>query len=177
MNNLLKVRMNGLKTELKDLDYEIRLSEDRIDTYKKHIKSLGENRRQKIQDFNESVETAQQNIDNLQEECNLLLEDVESLQNDSSDSETIKQKLTKTLDLHTQLENAKKRGESEIKFYEDNDECPTCHRDMEDDFKQEKISTNESRKYKRFKVRSTLSTDKLHKNRMRYLRQINTSQK
>ena len=40
MNNLLKVRMNGLKTELKDLDYEIRLSEDRIDTYKKHIKSL-----------------------------------------------------------------------------------------------------------------------------------------
>ena len=51
MNNLLKVRMTGLKTELKDLDYEIRLSEDRIDTYKKHIKSLGENRRQKIQRF------------------------------------------------------------------------------------------------------------------------------
>ena len=95
--------------------------------------------------FNESVETAQQNINNLQEECNLLLKDVESLQNDSSDSETVKQKLTKTLDLHTQLENARERGESEIKFYEDNDECPTCHRDMEDDFKQEKISTTEGK--------------------------------
>ena len=145
MNSLLKTRMTGLKSELKDLDYEIRLSEDRISTYKKHIKSLGENRRQKIHDFNESVETAQQNIDNLQEECNLLLSDVESLQNDTSDSETVKQKLIKTLDLHTQLENARKRGASEIKFYEDNDECPTCHRDMEDDFKQEKISTTEGK--------------------------------
>ena len=145
MNSLLKTRMTGLKSELKDLDYEIRLSEDRISTYKKHIKSLGENRRQKIHDFNESVETAQQNIDNLQEECNLLLSDVESLQNDTSDSETVKQKLTKTLDLHTQLENARKRGASEIKFYEDNDECPTCHRDMEDDFKQEKISKTEGK--------------------------------
>ena len=141
MNNLLKTRMSALKTELKDLDYEIRLSEDRIETYKKHIKSLGDNRRKKIEDFNESVEKAQTNINNVQEECNLLLKDVDALQNESSDSETIKQKLTKTLELHTQLENAKRRGESEIKFYEDNDECPTCHRDMEDEFKQEKIST------------------------------------
>ena len=141
MNNLLKTRMSALKTELKDLDYEIRLSEDRIETYKKHIKSLGDNRRKKIEDFNESVEKAQTNINNVQEECNLLLKDVDALQNESSDSETIKQKLTKTLELQKQLENAKRRGESEIKFYEDNDECPTCHRDMEDDFKQEKIST------------------------------------
>ena len=145
MNGLLKTRMTGLKSELHDLDYEIRLSEDRIDTYKKHIKSLGDNRRQKIQDFNESVETAQSNINNLQEECNLLLEDVESLQNETSDSEKIKSKLTKTLELEKQLEQARIRGTKEIKFYEDNDECPTCHRDMEDDFKQEKISTTQGK--------------------------------
>ena len=145
MNGLLKTRMTGLKSELHDLDYEIRLSEDRIDTYKKHIKSLGDNRRQKIQDFNESVETAQSNINNLQEECNLLLEDVESLQNETSDSEKIKSKLTKTLELEKQLEQARIRGTMEIKFYEDNDECPTCHRYMEDDFKQEKISTTQGK--------------------------------
>ena len=145
MNGLLKTRMTGLKSELYDLDYEIRLSEDRIDTYKKHIKSLGDNRRQKIQDFNESVETAQSNINNLQEQCNLLLEDVGSLQNETSDSEKIKSKLTKTLELEKQLEQARTRGTKEIKFYEDNDECPTCHRDMEDDFKQEKISTTEGK--------------------------------
>jgi len=145
MNGLLKTRMTGLKSELHDLDYEIRLSEDRIETYKKHIKSLGDNRRQKIQDFNESVETAQTNVNNLQEECNLLLGDVESLQNETSDSEKIKSKLTKTLELEKQLEQARIRGTKEIKFYEDNDECPTCHRDMEDDFKQEKIQTTTER--------------------------------
>ena len=145
MNGLLKTRMTGLKSELHDLDYEIRLSEDRIDTYKKHIKSLGDNRRQKIQDFNESVETAQTNVNNLQEECNLLLGDVESLQNETSDSEKIKSKLTKTRELEKQLNDARTRGTKEIKFYEDTDECPTCHRDMEDDFKQEKIQTTTER--------------------------------
>jgi len=145
MNGLLKTRMTGLKSELHDLDYEIRLSEDRIETYKKHIKSLGDNRRQKIQDFNESVETAQTNVNNLQEECNLLLGDVESLQNETSDSEKIKSKLTKTKELEKQLNDARTRGTKEIKFYEDTDECPTCHRDMEDNFKQEKIQTTTER--------------------------------
>ena len=141
MNNLLKTRMTALKSELHDLDYEIRLSEDRIETYKKHIKSLGDNRRQKIEDFNESVTLAQTNINNVQEECNSLLLEIETLQNESSDSESVKQKLTKTLELQKQLDQARSRGTKEIKFYEDNDECPTCHRDMEDEFKQEKIST------------------------------------
>ena len=137
--------MTALKSELHDLDYEIRLSEDRIETYKKHIKSLGDNRRKKIEDFNESVDKAQTQIGKVQSECDTLLEEVETLQNETSDSETVKQKLTKTLELQKQLENARKRGTSEIKFYEDNDECPTCHRDMEDDFKQEKISTTEGK--------------------------------
>lgn len=141
MNGLLKTRMAALKSELHDLDYEIRLSEDRIETYKKHIKSLGDNRRKKIDDFNESVDKAQTNISNVQEECNTLMSKVGELQNESSDSETIKDKLTKTLELQKQLDLAKTRGAKEIKFYEDNDECPTCHRDMEDHFKQEKIST------------------------------------
>jgi len=145
MNGLLKTRMTGLKSELKDLDYEIRLSEDRIETYKKHIKSLGDNRRQKIEDFNESVDTAQTNVNKLQEECNLLLEDIGSLQNETSDSEKIKSKLTKTKELEKQLNDARTRGTKEIKFYEDTDECPTCHRDMEDDFKQEKIQTTSER--------------------------------
>jgi len=145
MNGLLKTRMTGLKSELHDLDYEIRLSEDRIETYKKHIKSLGDNRRQKIEDFNESVDTAQTNVNKLQEECNLLLEDIGSLQNETSDSEKIKSKLTKTKELEKQLNDARTRGTKEIKFYEDTDECPTCHRDMEDDFKQEKIQTTTER--------------------------------
>ena len=145
MNGLLKTRMTGLKSELHDLDYEIRLSEDRIETYKKHIKSLGDNRRQKIEDFNESVDAAQTNVNNLQEECNSLLENVGSLQNETSDSEKIKSKLTKTKELEKQLNDARTRGTKEIKFYEDTDECPTCHRDMEDDFKQEKIQTTTER--------------------------------
>ena len=83
-----------------------------------------------------------------------MLKDVESLQNESSDSETIKQKLTKTLELQKQLDLARDRGTKEIKFYEDNDECPTCHRDMEDEFKQEKISSrNKKHKLKFLKNR------------------------
>ena len=145
MNNLLKTRMTALKSELHDLDYEIRLSEDRIETYKKHIKSLGDNRRQKIEEFNESVENSQTHIDNIQSECNHLLSDVEVLQNESSDSETVKQQLTKTLEMQKQLDNAKERGIKEIEFYEDNEECPTCHRDMEEHFREEKIDSTEGK--------------------------------
>ena len=75
----------------------------------------------------------------------MLLEDVGSLQNETSDSEKIKSKLTKTKELEKQLNDARTRGTKEIKFYEDTDECPTCHRDMEDDFKQEKIQTTTER--------------------------------
>jgi len=106
MNNLLKTRMTALKSELHDLDYEIRLSEDRIETYKKHIKSLGDNRRLKIEEFNESVDKSQTHINEIQSECNTLLEEIGGLQNESSDSESVKQKLTKTLELQKQLDQA-----------------------------------------------------------------------
>ena len=43
-------------------------------------------------------------------ECNHLLGEVEVLQNESSDSESVKQKLTKTLELQKQLDQARNRG-------------------------------------------------------------------
>ena len=81
----------------------------------------------------------------MQEECNTLLEEIGELQNESSDSETVKQQLTKTLEMQKQLDNARERGIKEIEFYEDNEECPTCHRDMENEFKQEKIESTEGK--------------------------------
>ena len=141
MNDILKVRMGALKSELHDLEYDIRLSEDRIDTYKKHIKALGDGRRDKIQDFRSSIENAEKNNKKLQEECTLLLEQVDTKQGEIDHIDDIKHKLQHTLDIEKKLEDAKTRGNKEINFYETTDECPTCHHNLEDTFKLKKINT------------------------------------
>ncbi len=141
MNDILKVRQGALRSELQELDYDIRLSEDRIKTYKSHIKALGENRRQKIADFRDSIANSESHVEELQKVIQSVLDEVEQKQSNIDDVEDIQHKLQHTQEIERKLKDAKARGDKEITFYENTEECPTCKSHLEDDFKLQKIES------------------------------------
>jgi len=57
-----------------------------------------------------------------------------------SDERKVHSKLTKTLDLEKQLNDKVKVTKREVKFYHDNDSCPTCKQDLDQSFKTNKIT-------------------------------------
>ena len=140
MNDILKVRQGAMKTELQEIEYDIKLSQDRIDTYKGHIKALGENRRQKVADFRDSIANSESHVEDLQVEIDSFLQEVEDNLNPKiKDFEKLKDRLQHTVEIERKLHDAFTKGEEQLDFYEHTKTCPTCKHDLEDDFKEKKL--------------------------------------
>ena len=100
------------------------------------MKRLEENRDEMIEKLSKDVlEHETQVIEhktNIRSDLHL----VDTLHNTISDEKEIREKLQQTLSDERQFETERKKFIKELKFYEDNDECPTCKQDIESDHKE-----------------------------------------
>lgn len=146
MNNLLKADISKTKEELKDIDSNINSTNRSIDMQKRHIRE--------IQVLNDS------HIHKKTKEIDLITDKIKALESENKD-------LTKGLDcsiihLSKQLstigeqndelrkfdvgiQNGIKRVVKESKFYEENDDCPTCKQDIDTIFKESQLSMSKAK--------------------------------
>lgn len=140
MNQILKEKTSSLKEQIKDVTHLIDLTKTKIDTQRKYIRD--------IKSLNEEAKTEKyKTIDDYREEIRILQE------SNASSSEYIEKHLAKATarakeytDAQTQLADHKTRFitqsrtiEKETKFFETNDQCPSCSQDIEKGLKAEKI--------------------------------------
>jgi DNA repair exonuclease SbcCD ATPase subunit len=145
MNQLAKDKERNNSTDVKDVEYEMKMVEKQITLQEKHLEELVkdvdalilklnvkiEDSRSQIEDLNESI------LENNAERKRLLAE----IKDDPSKITT---RLGKINAIHSQLNNKLERICEEINFYETNDVCPTCHQDISSDFKHEHVQTKET---------------------------------
>jgi DNA repair exonuclease SbcCD ATPase subunit len=151
MNILLKERITQNKTDLQDTKYSMNLLTNRIDMANKHNDSILKMKRA-------DVEKISIRISEIQEENKLLLQEVEKLSNDGialkksiSDNQTVESKYQELVRLDKNLRAKIKNIAKELKFYDENDECPICkqgiphaHKENTTASKQAKISDIEA---------------------------------
>jgi hypothetical protein len=139
MNLLVKERYTSLRNEISQTDHQLDLLKSQIQLKEKHIKKLEEI------DLKQATKN-QKKIDDLKEEIELLRD---------RNTELRKEYDSKNPDFDVQhKKDSGKRKELEgyrgqirnninslvkgVKFYENNDTCPTCHQDIGDDIKKER---------------------------------------
>ena len=137
MNTVLKEKIAVLKDTIRENEYELELNKTKIDSHKKHLCEL-----QKIS------ETARQ------EKLNLIREEETELarlntQVTSWEDSVLSDLQTRQSALDTKINemgkyvfqfNAKQKASNkEIKFYEDNEDCPTCQQAIESSFRLDKV--------------------------------------
>jgi DNA repair exonuclease SbcCD ATPase subunit len=143
MNVLLKKRIDANKEAVKDLKYEMDLLEGKIDSATRFNESIRvrnedelSNLRAKIEDFNQDIDSMTDIIADMQDRVTALLKQME----DVGYSDT---KLNKLKTLENQLNTKVKGFQKEIKFYSENDNCPTCKQSIESHFKADEITDRE----------------------------------
>ena len=142
MNGLLKEKNGLLKENIKDNDYTFELTKDKIDLQKKYIKEVEDLSNGQIEEKQDEIEEAENQIDGLNSENGLLTEEIDELSNGLE--ENLKKNHDKKQSLlHYRAEfNQKVSGlVKDSKFYEENDTCPTCSQDISADLRSEKLST------------------------------------
>ena len=151
MNILLKERITQNKTDLQDTKYNMSLLTNRIDMANKHNDSI-------LKMKKADVEKISIRISEIQEENKLLLQEIEKLSSDGialeksiSDNQTVDSKYQELVRLDKNLRAKIKNIAKELKFYDENDECPICmqsiphsHKENTTASKQAKISDIEA---------------------------------
>ena len=139
MMQLLRKRKSNHALDVKENQHEIAILEERISGLNSQIDALRENRDEKILKFETTINQTQTNIDKLLGEVDEKTENVVEKTRLITEKNTTEDRLKQTTDLESQLERARKKAIADIKFYEDNDNCPTCKQDLTGEHKEKCI--------------------------------------
>jgi DNA repair exonuclease SbcCD ATPase subunit len=139
MNVISKQRLQINREEIEKNRYQKKSLEDSRKLIKETIKGIQSQNDTKFaeleQESNELTESniqIKKDLEKLSNKQKILLEKTTSKDNKKS-------KHTKLIGLRSKIEQNLERVQTDIGFYEDNDDCPTCHQSIEESFKTETV--------------------------------------
>lgn len=140
MNMLLKERNAKIKDELSDVNHQIELVKTKIDSQNKYIKDLQSLNNDQIDKKRASIDVHKEEINKLFEESKDLGKNLQaSISAEEKHQSEMVKKISQLESYDLQFNNKIKDLVEESKFYEQNDQCPTCDQQIEESKKSEKI--------------------------------------
>ena len=130
MNDLLKERMQANKDSIDRVKYQLNLLHEKIKIHTNHLEELKRNAKNRKDKLLVEIQKANTFIEKSTNAINKLDKDILSLSEYDIKESSLKSKLQKIDSLESKLEDKKKDSLSKIKFYTENDSCPTCFQDI-----------------------------------------------
>ncbi len=139
MNMLLKERNTKIRDELTDVNHQIDITKTKMDAQSKYIKDLQELNDDQIQNKRESIDVHKEEINKLFEQSKELGKNLTaSISTEEKHSGELVKKMSQLDSYDMNFQNKIRDLVNESRFYEENDTCPTCDQDIEEQLKQEK---------------------------------------
>ena len=141
MNFLLKNKTKELNDETRDVAYKFEMTKEKITLQEKFINQVVNNKSEIIAESQQKVSDNDATIKTRKEDIVGLEQDKDELSYDAQERARLEGKITKLGKTEAALQNRINSHARQIKFFKDNDECPTCEQSITDDTKQTQIAT------------------------------------
>jgi DNA repair exonuclease SbcCD ATPase subunit len=142
MNQLLRERNANIKDQLVDLGHRLELTKTKMASQEKYIKDLQGINKDQINQKRDSIRTHKQEINTLFDESKKLGKNLSaSMASEETNYQKQMDQIANIKSHNLQLNSEIKKLVKEAKFYEDNDNCPTCDQSISLDLKNEKIES------------------------------------
>jgi len=140
MNMLVKNQLKDVVDELRDVDYNKEITEEKIELQGKYIEDLKKNKDKIIREKLSKIDNNQDIIDDKVKDRETLKTENEMLLQDIADRLEVEDKLIKLNDIKSTLVEKHKQHSRKIEFYKNNNECPECKQTIDKDFKENMIT-------------------------------------
>lgn len=140
---LLKDRVSGNRQALTMTEHDITNTTNNIKLQEKLRQDLAQEKSEKIDEYRSRIEEARTAIMRNEAEATTIETEINDLLEQIEDKDTVSARIQKILNLESNLEKKKANARKTIKFYHDNDECPTCTQTIDSGIKCEKIEEKE----------------------------------
>ena len=145
MNFLLKHKVKEVSEELKSIEYEFRLSKEKIDLQNKYIEDIKRNKEKIIEEKEHLIFDSEKVVLSEQEKADVLNEEVKKLQPEVLQKDIVKGSIREYHKMEAKLSNRIDENKRQKEFFEINESCPLCTQDIELDLKKQKIEEKSKR--------------------------------
>lgn len=141
MAKVLKTRADTTKQKLRDLETELSIQVSKIDMQKSYIQNLNDDRSAKIEANREKIDTSLASIEASTKELDTLSESRNVLAETVANSDALNEQFDQLRQLRQKLNSNTSALGTEIAFFEEHDDCPTCKQAITEEFKADAVST------------------------------------
>ena len=141
MNFLLKNKNKSLAEDIRDVQYNFDLTKEKVTLQEKFIEEVVNNKSVIIAENQQKLWDNKSTIDFRRDDVKALEIDNENLSYDAEEKAKVEQKLKKLTQTEAALQNRKSEHDRQIKFFKDNDECPSCEQPITESTKQTQIES------------------------------------
>ncbi len=145
MQDMLKKKVSQHNLEVKETSHEIDLLHERISGLNDQVNALQKNREVKIKKYESTVNETQNNINKILGEVDEKTQNVVEKKRSIKSKDSTESRLKQATDLERQLETARKKAIADVKFYEENDDCPVYKQGLDHDHKEKCIKEREDK--------------------------------
>ena len=159
MNMILKQKLKTITDDLKEIDYQLNLTTEKINLQKKYIDDVKRNKNKLIQEKNNLMSSNEEEVFKRMAKIQSVQKENDSLLNKISDSDVVKEKYTKLKDIKSTLVEKHKSHSNVVDFFENNTDCPTCEQHIDELFKKDMIFNKQKEVNKFSKALEDLNTE------------------
>ena len=145
MNTVLKDKISGNKDQVTDNNSKLQIVEAKIEIQNTHIRSIQKTNEEKIEEYDNQIKLYNTDILELQEKIQQTSNAINELQSDVENKIEVETRLKKFTKIESQIENNLSKYKTDIGFFEQNDNCPTCRQEIALGFKEQQIQDNKDR--------------------------------
>lgn len=146
MNSLLKDKVLINSENIYDINSKKKIAESRIEMTKQHLVDLEENNSKLVIEKQNLIKETENQIKALHKKYSDLETQIESIRSKTEDEETVSKKINKISKLRHQIEAKVALLNSDLEFFQNHENCPTCKQNIAEEFRLKTIEDKNAQK-------------------------------
>ena len=140
MNRVLKWKIKDMKEKQEDVKHQFVMTNTKINMTTEHIEYTKEKSKESKSALETKIRDNEKEVMELKDQVNQLIYEVDDWRDKVLPSQAeFKKEQTDFINVRVKLHDNSKRMEKEIKFFNENDDCPTCEQPIDNEFKERAI--------------------------------------
>ena len=147
MNMLLKQELKSISDDQRENDYNYDLTEEKVNLKQQYIENIKDNRDKLIQEKNDLLQGNEEEVHKKNASITMLNGSNEELLSEIQDQSKVNKNQEKLKTIRTTLTEKKNSNSKMVKFFQENDDCPTCEQPLNNADEMIKVKQAEVNKF------------------------------
>ncbi len=130
MNLLMRERIKTITADLRENEYQHELADEKITMQEKYIEDTKKNKKKLITEKNHLIAGNEEEVFKQEANNKILKVENETHLNQITDNDKVKEQFDKMKDIQSTLTEKKNTNSKMLKFFEENEDCPTCEQPL-----------------------------------------------